>query len=169
MAQSGSAPIVNHKPKDDAFHQQRLKTWQPILSPMNVIIIFTAVGVAFVSIGIGLMSISNNIYEQTFVYDSPTLPKTPACTDIAKCGCQRTAEYPTGHSCPGVSLIAPTFLFLVFSSLLSGVTAFSIIIKLNLTIPLLLFNHIFSILCHIGGFHSNRRLGWTTICLLRSR
>ena len=66
---SGVAPIVQNKPVDDAFHQQRLKTWQPILSPMNVIIIFLIIGVSFIPAGVGLMQMSDAIFEQKFQYD----------------------------------------------------------------------------------------------------
>ena len=71
MADSSTgAPIVSNRPADDAFHQQRLKMWQPILSPMNVIIIFLVIGVAFIPSGIGLMGMSNSVYENEQVYDS---------------------------------------------------------------------------------------------------
>lgn len=75
-----SAPIVSNRPKDDAFHQQRLQTWQPILSPMNVILIFLIIGVAFIPTGIGLMSLSNSVYEDIAVYGS---------TDKGTCNTER--------------------------------------------------------------------------------
>jgi len=69
MPTSSAAPIVSNRPKDDAFHQQRLKTWQPILSPMNVIIIFLAIGIIFIPTGIALNGTSNSVYEDTVTYD----------------------------------------------------------------------------------------------------
>lgn len=80
MADLG-APIVNNRPKDDAFHQQRLKMWQPILSPINVIIIFLVIGVAFIPAGIGLMNMSNDVYEDVKVYDSPSVLTTCSVKD----------------------------------------------------------------------------------------
>lgn len=65
-----SLAVVTHRPKDDNFHQQRLKTWQPILSPLNVIVIFLVIGIAFIPAGIGLMNMSDAIYEDTIIYDS---------------------------------------------------------------------------------------------------
>lgn len=76
MSTSSATPIVSNRPKDDAFHQQRLKTWQPILSPMNVIIIFLAIGVIFIPTGIALNSASNGIYEDTVIYDGPEIKLT---------------------------------------------------------------------------------------------
>jgi len=67
---------VNNRPKDDAFHQQRLKTWQPILSPMNVIIIFLAIGIIFIPTGIALNGASNSIYEDTVTYDGVDIKTT---------------------------------------------------------------------------------------------
>lgn len=89
-----SAPIVSHRPKDDAFHQQRLKTWQPILSPMNVIIIFLVIGVIFIPTGIALNAASNSIYEDTVTYDGPeiklTAPGPNTCLSGDNCNLQFT-------------------------------------------------------------------------------
>lgn len=92
MSTSSATPIVSNRPKDDAFHQQRLKTWQPILSPMNVIIIFLAIGVIFIPTGIALNSASNGIYEDTVTYDGPeiklTAPGPNTCLTGDQCNIQ---------------------------------------------------------------------------------
>lgn len=77
------APIVHHRPKDDAFHQQRLKMWQPILSPMNVIIIFFVIAVAFIPAGLGLMGMSNSVHEQVKVYVEQENPEA-VCEDACE-------------------------------------------------------------------------------------
>jgi hypothetical protein len=89
MADAG-APIVSNRPKDDAFHQQRLKMWQPILSPMNVIIIFLVIGIAFIPSGIGLMNMSNDVYEDVKEYDSLQTETTCSVKD---------AQQVNGNSC----------------------------------------------------------------------
>jgi hypothetical protein len=58
-----------NRPKDDPFRQQRLKAWQPIMTPWKVIILFTAIGVAFVPTGTFLLSSSNQVFEKTIEYD----------------------------------------------------------------------------------------------------
>lgn len=99
MADSSTgAPIVSNRPADDAFHQQRLKMWQPILSPMNVIIIFLVVGVAFIPSGIGLLGMSNSVYEDEYVYDSLTVETGCSIKDAAD-----PRDVPDGISC------TPTF------------------------------------------------------------
>ena len=87
MSAVASTPIVSNRPKDDAFHQQRLKTWQPILSPMNVIIIFLAIGIVFIPTGIALNAVSNKIYEDTIKYDGPDIKVTApnACLPGSTC------------------------------------------------------------------------------------
>ena len=67
---------------DDDFHQQRLKSWQPILSPFNVIVIFLVIGISFIPAGIGLMNMSDSIYEDTIVYDSGS--SADACSITAQ-------------------------------------------------------------------------------------
>lgn len=58
-----------NRPKTDAFRQQKLKSWQPIMTPLKVVILFFAIGIAFIPTGTTLLSNSNDIYESTVVYD----------------------------------------------------------------------------------------------------
>jgi len=51
MAEQVTDQIVSRKPKDDAFRQQRMISWQPIMTPIKVVLIFLAVGVAFIPTG----------------------------------------------------------------------------------------------------------------------
>eukprot|EP01036_Dinobryon_divergens_P027824 gene27824-36659_t len=59
---------VNRPPADN-FRQQKLKAWQPILTPFKVVAIFIAVGVAFIPTGIFLLGQSDAIYENIMTYD----------------------------------------------------------------------------------------------------
>ena len=45
------------KPKNIAFRQQRVPAWQPIYNAGTVVTIFILIGIAFIPIGIGMMSI----------------------------------------------------------------------------------------------------------------
>ena len=49
----------SNKPPGDDFRQQKLKAWQPIMTPMKVVIIFVAIGVAFIPTGVTLMHASS--------------------------------------------------------------------------------------------------------------
>jgi hypothetical protein len=62
-------PTKTNRPPGDDFRQQRLKAWQPIMTPWKVIILFIAIGVAFVPTGTTLLGNSNEIYERTIMYD----------------------------------------------------------------------------------------------------
>jgi len=53
----------------DAFKQQRLKSWQPILTPFPVIVSFLVVGIIFIPIGSILLNASNNVVQVTTRYD----------------------------------------------------------------------------------------------------
>lgn len=46
---------------DSAWKQQMLKAWRPILTPRLVILLFTAVGVVFIPIGIAIVVTSNQV------------------------------------------------------------------------------------------------------------
>ncbi|KAJ3047787.1 Cell cycle control protein 50A, partial [Rhizoclosmatium hyalinum] len=54
------ADTKTRRPANTAFKQQRLKAWQPILTPKTVLPAFFVLGVLFVPIGIGLYIASNN-------------------------------------------------------------------------------------------------------------
>lgn len=75
-----------------AFKQQKLKAWQPVLTPFWVITTFTCVGTFFLIIGIALASSSSGIAECVVEYDGPVSwddirePKTVEVTITAdKC------------------------------------------------------------------------------------
>jgi hypothetical protein len=59
---------VNNRPADSAFKQQRLKAWQPILTPMWVIASFVFIGIVFVPIGAVLLNASENVVELRVQY-----------------------------------------------------------------------------------------------------
>lgn len=59
----------SRKPEDTPFKQQRMKAWQPILTPVKVIIIFLVIGIIFVPVGTTLLQASKEIYEKTITYD----------------------------------------------------------------------------------------------------
>jgi len=52
-----------------AFKQQQLRAWQPILTPLPVILTFLIIGVIFIPIGVVLLLASNSVVEYTQRYD----------------------------------------------------------------------------------------------------
>jgi hypothetical protein len=52
-------------PSDTAFRQQRMKAWQPLLTPGPVIIAFLVIGIVFVPLGVILLITSNNVHHAT--------------------------------------------------------------------------------------------------------
>ncbi|KAG4096463.1 Lem3/Cdc50 [Neocallimastix lanati (nom. inval.)] len=53
----------SNRPADTAFKQQKLKSWQPLLTPKNVIPIFFVIGIIFIPIGIILYLSSESVDE----------------------------------------------------------------------------------------------------------
>jgi hypothetical protein len=70
-------------PVDTPFKQQKLKAWQPILTPNWVIGTFAVVGLIFIPIGIILHTESENVVEYSIQYDGKN---TPDSANIAKLG-----------------------------------------------------------------------------------
>jgi len=66
------------KPPGDDFRQQKLSSIQPIMTPLKVIICFFAIGIVFIPTGTTLIKMSDDIYEDTIVYDG----KSGVCSSI---------------------------------------------------------------------------------------
>ena len=72
------------KPEDSDFQQQRLKAWQPLLTPKWVIGTFLLIGIVFIPIGAGIVVSSNKVVELERRYDNiatnfgVACPRTPA-------------------------------------------------------------------------------------------
>lgn len=73
---AGDAPPATEskRPVDSAFQQQRLKAWQPLLTPKYVIGTFFLVGCIFVPVGIVVLHASNTVVEISQRYDDMSPP-----------------------------------------------------------------------------------------------
>lgn len=69
MASNGEGNL-SRRPGLTAFKQQQLKAWQPILTPVPVIISFLVIGIAFIPIGAVLLAASNSVIEVSERYDN---------------------------------------------------------------------------------------------------
>ncbi|KAF2070911.1 hypothetical protein CYY_007777 [Polysphondylium violaceum] len=76
---SSKDPQHSKRPANTAFKQQRLKAWEPILTPAPVIISFIIIGVIFIPIGAVMINASNSVIEHTVRYDD-LCGKEPNCT-----------------------------------------------------------------------------------------
>jgi hypothetical protein len=78
--------IERAKPEDTDFRQQRLRAWQPILTPRWIVIIFVVIGIIFIPIGAALLVATADVVEVETRYDE-TCGTAPECTvtvDIPK-------------------------------------------------------------------------------------
>jgi len=64
----GEKKAKNRRPANTAFRQQRLKAWQPILTPKTVLPLFFAVGIIFAPIGGLLLWASAQVQEIVLDY-----------------------------------------------------------------------------------------------------
>jgi len=60
----------SNKPQDTDFKQQRLKAWQPILTPKWVIGTFVVLALIFIPIGIAVLAASMGVQQVTVRYDN---------------------------------------------------------------------------------------------------
>ncbi|AJQ40013.1 APG_G0006430.mRNA.1.CDS.1 [Saccharomyces cerevisiae] len=76
---------TSKKPPNTAFRQQRLKAWQPILSPQSVLPLLIFVACVFTPIGIGLIVSATKVQDLTIDYSHcDTKASTTAFEDIPK-------------------------------------------------------------------------------------
>ncbi len=69
MSQEERDEIEAAKPEDTDFRQQRLRAWQPLLTPKWVISSFLIVGLVFLPIGIAILVTSGDVVELEQRYD----------------------------------------------------------------------------------------------------
>ncbi|KAH0373976.1 Lem3/Cdc50, partial [Aureobasidium melanogenum] len=67
---------IDHDNIDTAFRQQRLKAWQPILTPKTVLPLFFAVGIIFAPLGGLLLWASSQVQEMSIEYQHCTRDAT---------------------------------------------------------------------------------------------
>jgi len=61
-------PAKSKKPANTAFKQQRLRAWQPILTPKTVLPTFFVIGALFIPLGIGLFIASEQVNQIMLEY-----------------------------------------------------------------------------------------------------
>jgi len=61
MSQGQGAASSTKLPHDSPFKQQKLKAWQPILTPLSVICTFIGIAAVFIPIGAGILSSSAKV------------------------------------------------------------------------------------------------------------
>jgi len=69
----------SRRPEDTAFKQQRIPSWQPILTPKVVIFFFIVVGIVFIPIGALLKSKSDKVVEYKVQYDGSGADSSLGC------------------------------------------------------------------------------------------
>lgn len=70
---------MSKRPADTPFKQQRLPSWQPVLTSLNIIVILVIIGIIFVPVGTHLYNSANNVYEQTIIYDGSNVDSNTDC------------------------------------------------------------------------------------------
>ena len=91
------------RPKDTPARQQRVPAWQPIYTVGTVVPTFFLIGVAFIPIGIGMLSFSNKVMETIIPYTDCKNKEGEFCKNVIKninaidrdCFCNITFEIDT--------------------------------------------------------------------------
>eukprot|EP01138_Halocafeteria_seosinensis_P016365 gb/GECG01016696.1/.p1 GENE.gb/GECG01016696.1/~~gb/GECG01016696.1/.p1 ORF type:complete len:347 (+),score=35.19 gb/GECG01016696.1/:1-1041(+) len=64
-----AAGAKSNRPKGSDFLQQRLKAWQPILTPRWIVAAFFIIGIVFIPVGVVLKRASDSVVETKVQYD----------------------------------------------------------------------------------------------------
>lgn len=72
----------SRKPPNTAFRQQRLKAWQPILTPKTVLPLFFAIAIIFAPLGGVMLYASNTVQEIVIDYSHCETEATTTLSDI---------------------------------------------------------------------------------------
>merc|ERR1719313_1011838 len=104
---------AKNRPEDSDFKQQRLKAWQPILTPTWVIGTFLSVGAVFLAIGIAVLIASNDVKEQE-TGDYSDMADPPGCVQGA--GSFGTSCLKTVEMVLDSDMSAPVYLYFQLSN-----------------------------------------------------
>lgn len=91
-----SAPMVDvkkNRPKSDGFRQQKLPAFQPIMTPLKVVVIFIVIGIIFIPTGVSLLSSSSQIYEKSIKYDGDSGLDVDCSIDVQNEGKQCQLQF----------------------------------------------------------------------------
>eukprot|EP00803_Ostreobium_quekettii_P009700 evm.model.scf_357.6 EVM.evm.TU.scf_357.6 scf_357:53725-56455(-) len=69
---------LRKKPRNSRFTQQNLKAWRPVLTPVKVVLVFMAVALVLIPVGVACLTASISVVEYSSRYDN-----VPECTDRA--------------------------------------------------------------------------------------
>lgn len=104
------------RPANTAFKQQRLKAWQPILTPKTVLPTLFIIGIIFAPIGALLIWGNNLVTEMTFDYTNcDSLPPSQSLTSLTLADLP-TFSYQLRASDSGAQINPPKYAFLTNSS-----------------------------------------------------
>lgn len=85
------------RPANTAFKQQRLKAWQPILTPATVLPTFFLVGLIFVPLGGVLLWGSNQVRRPNYIWGDYTRPSTLAVHQAQSRGLEMASSWVSGR------------------------------------------------------------------------
>ncbi|KAG5673900.1 hypothetical protein PVAND_003902 [Polypedilum vanderplanki] len=86
--------IKSKRPSDSNFKQQRLPSWQPILTAGTVLPTFFIIGIAFIPVGVLLLYFSNGVSEFSYNYTNCARVENQSqtCADYLKIRGNENAE-----------------------------------------------------------------------------
>lgn len=75
------------RPSPNPYWQQRLYSWDPVMTPFTVVIMLVVVGLIFLPIGVTMLFSANNLYDKSIQYGG-TGTADGIATDCADGNCQ---------------------------------------------------------------------------------
>ena len=70
------------RPENTPFKQQKLRAWQPLITPGTIIPTCFGIGLAFIPIGVGMLWFSNSTMEKVITYTDCQNSDGQVCKDV---------------------------------------------------------------------------------------
>jgi hypothetical protein len=80
-----SAGPGKNRPNDSPFKQQKLRAWQPILTPNWVVGTFLCIAIVFIPVGVVLLGASDDVVEKVVTYDDGDIAEDKWCNMNTNC------------------------------------------------------------------------------------
>lgn len=82
MPQLSKQPEKSQRPVDSKYWQQRLTSWDPVMTPCYVILMLVMAGMIFLPVGLSILYSANSLYSETVPYTYSGTPGNPATQQI---------------------------------------------------------------------------------------
>lgn len=80
MPELTKKPEKSQRPSENPYWQQRLTSWDPVMTPFSVIVMLLVIGIIFLPVGVTMLYSANSLYSMSIQYGGEGTAATNSCS-----------------------------------------------------------------------------------------